>query len=185
MTEIPKSTQHEKPANQLSITELALSLSALKDIAPDLDYKLIDEATKQLERLQKLSQLIGMLAPGGTAPRTGFEQLWIQAGDNSDESPVLLELRGMLHAHWGDWRPALREAEGLPPKEKDDKKVLAEKEAEFRELLRDAFLDERENGSRAYYPESRERDASDHDATLALRVFRPLLKQLVEQGILH
>lgn len=114
MIENPKNSQHEKPASELSIRELALAVTALKETVPE-SGELLDETTRQLERLQRLSEILGKLAPAGTAPRTGFEQLWIQSGENSDESPVLLELCAMLTNHWGEWTPALREAEGLPP----------------------------------------------------------------------
>lgn len=116
MMEISRNTQYEKPATELSIRELALAVAGLKEVIPE-SSEVLDETTKQLERLQRLSEMLGKLAPGGTAPRTAFEQLWIQSDDNSDESPVLLELREMLTNHWGDWTPALRKAEGLPPAE--------------------------------------------------------------------
>lgn len=114
MTEMYRHTNPEKPASELNIRELALAVIALKETAPE-SHELLDVTVRELERLQRLNVLLGMLAPGGTAPRTGVEQLWIQAADNSDESPVLHEIRMMLKQHWGDWTPAIREADGLPP----------------------------------------------------------------------
>ena len=119
MTEIPNTHRAEKTVDQLSLRELALAVTALKEITPH-SKELLDEATKQLERLQRLSEILGKLAPGGTAPRTGLEQLWIQSGETSDESPILLEMRSMLASHWGDWTPAIRQAEGLPPIQQEE-----------------------------------------------------------------
>jgi len=61
------------------------------------------EAANQAERLQRLSKLLGLLAPGGTAPRTALEQLYDQSDVSTDESPAVLELRRMLQPHWGEW----------------------------------------------------------------------------------
>ncbi len=81
-----------------------------------VDEAYISEAADRLARFDRLQRLLGLLAPGGTAPRTAFEQLFIQSATDCDESPIVLDLRGMLSQHWGEWTPALREAEGLPPK---------------------------------------------------------------------
>lgn len=117
MTEIPRTNQPEKSPKELSMRELALAIFAMGETFPE-HAELLRESAAKLLQLQRLNELLGMLAPGGTAPRTGFEQLWIQSEDNSDESPILLELRNMLNEHWGDWTPAIREAEGLPPIQK-------------------------------------------------------------------
>jgi|GEM_PF-3311654 hypothetical protein len=184
MSEIPQSDRGDRPASELGIRELALKVAALTEFAPEQE-DLIIEAAKQLGRLNNLALLLGMLAPAGTAPRTAIEQLWIQAGEEDpDESPILLELREMLRNHWADWKPAIREAEGFPPKETNSDEILAAKEAELRESLREMYLDHGENSARAYYPEKGERDVEDHYATLALIAFKPLLEQLVafEEG---
>lgn len=73
------------------------------------------EAKDRLDRFDRLQRLLGLLAPAGTAPRTALEQLYIQSENSADESPIVLDLRHMLSQHWGEWTPALREAEGLPP----------------------------------------------------------------------
>lgn len=75
------------------------------------------EAAERLAQFDRLTRLLGMLAPGGTAPRTALEQIYQQSLTNDDESPILLDMRTMLRQHWGEWTPALREAEGFPPAE--------------------------------------------------------------------
>jgi len=75
------------------------------------------EASERLARFDRLTTLLGWLAPAGTAPRTAIEQIYIQSETNAEESQIVLDLRAMLANHWGDWTPALREAEGLPPSE--------------------------------------------------------------------
>jgi|GEM_PF-3412826 len=75
------------------------------------------EAAERLARFDRLTRLLGWLAPAGTAPRTAIEQIYIQSETNAEESQIVLDLRAMLADHWGDWTPALREAEGLPPAE--------------------------------------------------------------------
>ena len=99
---------------ELTIPQLAIATRAIRDVSPYQSAILAENATK-LDKLQNINKLFGLLAPGGTAPRTGFEQLWEQASENAEESPILLELRHMLASHWGEWTPALRKAEGLPP----------------------------------------------------------------------
>ncbi len=104
---------------------LALSELPLRDIKEKLvrnaeggntyEAALKIEAADRIERFDRLTRLLGLLAPGGTAPRTALEQIYIQSADNSDESPIVLELREILETHWGEWTPAIREAEGLPP----------------------------------------------------------------------
>ena len=105
-------TNSELPS-ELSHTELA---AKLRDTDKP-DDALLQAAADQLERLARLTTLLGMLAPGGTAPRTALEQIYAQSADpaSNPESPIVLDLRKMLQEHWADWTPALREAEGLPP----------------------------------------------------------------------
>ncbi len=79
------------------------------------------EAAERLARFDRLTRLLGLLAPGGTAPRTALEQIYKQSETSDEESPVVLDLRAMLHEHWSEWTPALREAEGFPPAETPDK----------------------------------------------------------------
>jgi hypothetical protein len=87
-----------------------------EEVTPEI----LAEAADRVDRFNRLSKLIGLLAPGGTAPRTAFEEIYRQSGTpDVGESPVILDLRHMLHQHWGEWTPALREAEGLPPAEPD------------------------------------------------------------------
>jgi len=76
---------------------------------------LLEEAADRLQQFENLSSLLGLLAPAGTAPRTAIEQIYKQSAYNGDESQIVLDLRQMLSQHWGEWTPALREAEGLPP----------------------------------------------------------------------
>lgn len=76
------------------------------------------EAADRLARADRLRRLIGLLAPAGTAPRTALEQLYIQSETSAEESPIVLDLRNMLKQHWGEWTPALQEAEGLPPRDR-------------------------------------------------------------------
>jgi hypothetical protein len=73
------------------------------------------EAAERLARFDRLTRLLGLLAPAGTAPRTAIEQIYIQSETDDMASQVILDLRAMLHGHWGEWTPALREAEGFPP----------------------------------------------------------------------
>lgn len=80
------------------------------------DENLLEEAANRIQRYQNLSRLLGQLAPAGTAPRTALEQLYAQSATNADESPILLELRGMLAQHYEEWTPAIAEAEGVTPK---------------------------------------------------------------------
>lgn len=80
-----------------------------------VDAAYIREAAERLDRFARLQRLIGLLAPGGTAPRAALEQIYVQSDTNAEESPIVLDLRHMLKQHWGEWTPALREAKGLPP----------------------------------------------------------------------
>lgn len=112
---IPNRTNHEKKPSELTIPQLALALKALGETVQD-ESGIITEAVAKLEKLQNINKLLGLLAPGGTAPRTALEEIWKQADNNGNESPVLQELRSMLTAHWGEWTPAIRKAEGIPPK---------------------------------------------------------------------
>ncbi len=73
------------------------------------------EARERVARFDRLQRLLGLLAPAGTAPRTALEQIYLQSETSTDESQIVLDLRAMLEQHWGEWTPALREAEGLPP----------------------------------------------------------------------
>jgi hypothetical protein len=108
--------EYTKPSNELTIPQLAMALRALAETMP-AESSIITEAAKKLDKLQNINKLLGLLAPGGTAPRTAIEQLWNQSDLNAEKSPILLELRAMLAVHYGDWTPAIREAEGLPPVE--------------------------------------------------------------------
>lgn len=119
MTEFISSTKREKAPSEMSLRELALAVTVLKETLPE-QIELIEATVAKLNQMQRLSELLGKLAPGGTAPRTALEQIWKQSETDSDESPILLELREMLSQHWGDWKPALRDAEGLPPAESSD-----------------------------------------------------------------
>lgn len=105
-----------KNLSKLTIPQLAIATRAIRDASPYQSAILAENATK-LDKLQNINKLFGLLAPGGTAPRTAIEQLWEQSDSNADESPILLELRSMLAEHWGEWTPAIRKAEGLPPAE--------------------------------------------------------------------
>jgi len=114
--QLPQTPETTKPASELTIPQLALALRALSETMPD-ESGVIAEAAKKLDKLQNINKLLGLLAPAGTAPRTAIGQLWEQSDENADESPILLELRAILAQHWGEWTPAIREAEGLPPAE--------------------------------------------------------------------
>lgn len=112
----------EKPTTRQIRADLAgLALDA--SIAPD-KQALIALATKRLEVLDNLSELLGQLAPGGTAPRTALEEINRQAraGDTTT-SQVVLDLRHMLSEHYGEWTPTLRQIEGLPPASSEDSKA--------------------------------------------------------------
>ena len=114
MTEkLPNTPEITKPASELTIPQLAMALKAIGETMPG-ESEVIIEAAKKLDKLQNLNKLFGLLAPAGTAPRTAIERLWEQSDLNAEESPILLELRAMLERHWGEWTPAIREAEGLP-----------------------------------------------------------------------
>jgi hypothetical protein len=114
--QLSQNPENSKPASELTIPQLALALRALGETMPD-GSEIIAESAKKLDQLQNIGKLLGLLAPGGTAPRTAFEQIWDESSSRGDEFPVLLELRDMLQKHWGEWTPAIREAEGLPPTE--------------------------------------------------------------------
>lgn len=116
MTEIPRNNQRERQPGELTTGQLALALIAIAETLPE-HVDLLQESANRLQQLQNLSQILGLLAPGGTAPRTALEQLFLQSKENGDESPIVLEARGMLEQHWGDWTPAIRKAEGLPQAE--------------------------------------------------------------------
>ena len=75
------------------------------------------EAAERLAQLGRLTRLLGLLAPAGTAPRTAIKQIYKQSETDAEESQIVLDLRAMLHAHWAEWTPALREAAGFPPAE--------------------------------------------------------------------
>lgn len=98
--------------------QLGSALASVGVFTPESTSYIQKLSAERVMRLGRLSWLLGMLAPGGTAPRTALEQIYIQAGENRDESPIVLDLRKMLESHWGEWTPALREAEGLAPAEK-------------------------------------------------------------------
>lgn len=102
----------EKKPSELSITQLAMAVRAVQETYPD-NSELLAEAANKLEQLQNMNMLLGLLAPGGTAPRTALEEICNQSGSSAEEFPALLELRKMLATHWGEWTPALREAAGF------------------------------------------------------------------------
>ena len=101
---------------KLHLSELGRELTerSLADMNP-IDAAYVREAADRLARFDRLQRILGLLAPAGTAPRTALEQIYIQSETSADESPIVLDLRSMLNQHWGEWTPALREAEGLPP----------------------------------------------------------------------
>lgn len=101
---------------RLDLSQLAQLARSVRDGSP-YQTAILEEVTTKVDRLQNLNKLFGKLAPAGTAPRTALEQLWDQSAKNSDDSDALLELRAMLESHWGNWTPAIRSAEGLPPVE--------------------------------------------------------------------
>jgi len=101
--------------DRLSDIQLGSALASVGVFTPESTSYIQRLSAEKVMRLGRLSWLLGLLAPGGTAPRTALEQIYIQAGDNIEESPIVLDLRHMLHDHWGNWTPALREAEGFPP----------------------------------------------------------------------
>jgi hypothetical protein len=115
LEQLPTNPENTVPAHKLTITQLAMALRVLEGVLPE-QLDVISESAKKLEQLQNLSTLLGLVAPGGSAPRTALEQLWKQSSDNAEETPVLKEFRSMLSGHHGEWTPALREAEGLPPR---------------------------------------------------------------------
>ncbi len=106
----------EQQPSRLTIRDLAREVMALAEAFPE-HTELLSEGAKKIEQLDRLNTLFGLLAPGGTAPRTALEELWRQSEHSKDESPTLLDLREMLAEHWADWTPALREIEGLPPRQ--------------------------------------------------------------------
>lgn len=101
---------------ELGEAEISRELNerSLADMNP-IDAAYVREAADRLARFERLQRLLGLLAPGGTAPRTALEQIYNQSDTSADESPIVLDLRLMLTQHWSEWTPALREAEGLPP----------------------------------------------------------------------
>src|SRR4051812_35174246 len=102
------------PSAELSEKQLANQLRVAA--ASGQDSELLIEAADRIDTFQRFVTLVELLAPAGTAPRTAFEQIYQQSkGSDAEASPVVLDLRHMLKQHWGDWTPALREAEGLPP----------------------------------------------------------------------
>lgn len=119
MTEFSAPSEPIQKLSDLHDTRLAAELRSLN---PDSDNQdLLEEAANRIERFHRLSRLLGLLAPGGTAPRTALEQIYAQsANPDVEETPIVLDLRHMLQQHWGEWTPALREAEGLPPADADE-----------------------------------------------------------------
>ena len=96
--------------------QFANVLRTASDSEPSFDTQsMLGEAADRLARYDRLQRLLGLLAPAGTAPRTAIEQIYLQSATDAEESPIVLELRHMLSQHWGEWTPAIREAEGLPP----------------------------------------------------------------------
>ncbi len=103
---------HRQLSNQLAERALGGGTDRMTHHAA---YEL--EAAERLAQFDRLTTLIGLLAPGGTAPRTALEQIYKQSATDDEESQIVLDLRAMLHQHWGDWTPALREIQGYPPAE--------------------------------------------------------------------
>lgn len=121
----PRTPESDRAPRDLNGAQLAIALRALGDRLPD-GTAIVYEAAARVERLQNLSKLLGRLAPGGTAPRTALEHIWDRAETSSEVDPVLLELSAMLEKHYGEWTPAIREVEGLPPKDSDEETVSEE-----------------------------------------------------------
>ena len=99
---------------RLAIRALAADEIILAGLSPTYRENVLEEAANRLQRFERLTTLLGLLAPAGTAPRTALEQLYEQSSANANESPIVLEIRHMLEPHWGEWTPILREADGLP-----------------------------------------------------------------------
>lgn len=79
------------------------------------------EAAARIEQLDRFQALIGLVAPGGTAPRTALEQIYQQSlAGNNELTQIILDLGNMLYEHWAEWTPALRAAEGFPPENEDE-----------------------------------------------------------------
>lgn len=92
--------------------QLAEALREGDDTHPDL----FELAAGRLDVLHRLIGHLGLLAPGGTAPRTALEEIYRQSLEGDiRETPAVIALRDMLDPHWGDWSDSLREIEGLPP----------------------------------------------------------------------
>ena len=100
MTESIRSA--EKPSD-LHDTRLARQLRELSN--PD-NAALIEAAADRIDRFNRLSRLLGLLAPAGTAPRTALEQIYVQsANPDVEETAIIADLRGMLYTHWAEWTP--------------------------------------------------------------------------------
>jgi deoxycytidylate deaminase len=98
------------------MTTRVLKSELLNLDVPEYDAVVVEEVAKRLQQFDNLTKILGLLAPGGTAPRTAIEEIYKQSADNADESQIILDLRQMLHPQWGEWTPALRKAEGFPEK---------------------------------------------------------------------
>lgn len=116
--------KQQSPLTERSDAQIRLALRGLASeqrmrcnpgMPPTYHERLLEEAANRLQRLERLATLIGLVAPGGTAPRTAIEELYKQSAVSAEESPAVLALRTMLQPHWGEWTPTLREAEGMPP----------------------------------------------------------------------
>jgi len=82
---------------------------------PTHKENLLEEAATRIRRFENLCTMLGKLAPKGTAHNTALEQIYQQADVGAEISPIVLELRAMLAHHYGEWTPAIAEAEGIAP----------------------------------------------------------------------
>lgn len=114
--EVVNGVRRKLELGKLSLAEISRELNerSLADMNP-IDAAYVQEAADRIAHFDRLQRVLGLLAPGGTAPRTALEQIYLQSATSSDESPVVLDLRNMLTPHWGEWTPTLRAAEGAPP----------------------------------------------------------------------
>jgi hypothetical protein len=118
---MPETNRSGAELSQVSLMHDTQLTQALRESGTaNITDELLAEAADRIDRFDRLSRLLGLLAPGGTAPRTALEQVYAQSANLIvEESPIILDLRHMLEQHWGEWTPALREAEGLPPASTD------------------------------------------------------------------
>jgi len=113
--EQPELSDHSDTQIRLGLRGLAGDerLRRETDTPPTYSERLLEEAANRIQRLENLTRLFGLLAPGGTAPRTALEQLYVQSATSADASPMVEEMRRMLEPCYGSWTPVLAEAEGI------------------------------------------------------------------------